>query len=167
MLPRFDYGDPVRVIRPIRNDGTYPGAPVGALLVRRGSVGHVRQVGAFLQNQIIYAVHFLDSNGRLVGCRETELIPASALWIPSRFENRDQVIVRQPLALQGTVVVTAGSAGEIIRVFREAPGDVRYHVRFGERTLQVPETALLAGSPHPGLLNEAEGISNDVSCSAP
>lgn len=142
MLPRFDYGDPVRVIRPIRNDGTFPGACRGALLVRSGSLGHVRQIGVFLQEQIIYGVHFLGADNRLVGCRESELIAATAPWIPSRFDHRDRVIARQSLALQGTLVVTAGAAGEVVSVSRDSPDSVRYHVRFGELTLAVPESAL-------------------------
>jgi hypothetical protein len=73
VLPRWDYGDAVRVTRNVRNDGTFPGVPTGDLLVRRGRIGHVRDVGTFLQDQIIYSVHFLDE-GRLVGCREEELV---------------------------------------------------------------------------------------------
>jgi hypothetical protein len=68
VLPRFDHGDEVRVRRNVRNDGTFPGEPTGALLVRRGSVGYVRDVGTFLQDQIIYSVHFLENN-RLVVIR--------------------------------------------------------------------------------------------------
>jgi hypothetical protein len=40
----FDFGDAVRVIRNVKDDGTYPGANVGQLLVRRGSIG---QAGIF------------------------------------------------------------------------------------------------------------------------
>ena len=76
--PRFACDDAVRVIRNLRNDGTYPGEDTGTVLVRRGSIGYVCELGVFLQDQIIYTVHFLDSGGRLVGCRETELIPADA-----------------------------------------------------------------------------------------
>ena len=76
--PRFACDDAVRVIRNIRNDGTYPGQPTGALLVRRGSIGYVRHIGVFLQDQIIYTVHFLEAGNRIVGCRETELIRADA-----------------------------------------------------------------------------------------
>ena len=72
--PRFACDDAVRVIRNIRNDGTYPGQLTGALLVRRGSIGYVRHIGVFLQDQIIYTVHFLEAGNRIVGCRETELI---------------------------------------------------------------------------------------------
>lgn len=53
MLSEYDYGENVRVLRNVRNDGTYPGVDVGKLLVRRGSVGDVRDVGTFLQDQII------------------------------------------------------------------------------------------------------------------
>ena len=49
----FDYGQAVRVIRNIRDDGTYPGAQRGTLLVRRGSVGFVRNRGTFLQDQVM------------------------------------------------------------------------------------------------------------------
>ena len=148
MRPSFDYGDEVRVLRNVRNDGTYPGADTGTLLVRRGSTGYVRDVGTFLQDQIIYTVHFLDSD-RVVGCREEELQPADAPWTPSRFEFRDQVSARLPLGAGGHVLVEQGEVGEVLRVLRGAPppegtGDVAYHVHFpGRNTLQVPESALV------------------------
>ncbi|MCX7086952.1 MAG: nitrogen fixation protein NifZ [Methylococcales bacterium] len=65
---RFEFGELVRVTRNIRNDGTYPGMEVGEFLIRRGSLGNVTNVGTFLQDQIIFTVHFLSS-GRMVGCR--------------------------------------------------------------------------------------------------
>jgi len=46
---------------------------VGTLLVRRGSVGNILNVGTFLQDQVIYTVHFLAVD-RMVGCRLEELI---------------------------------------------------------------------------------------------
>ena len=51
MRPRFTFSEAVRVVRAIRNDGTYAGLPSGALLVRRGSIGYVRDWGVFLQDQ--------------------------------------------------------------------------------------------------------------------
>ena len=42
MNARWEYGDGVRLVRNVKNDGTYPGMAVGAPLVRRGSIGHVR-----------------------------------------------------------------------------------------------------------------------------
>ena len=59
MITRWDLGDDVRVIHNVRNDGTYPGEQVGALLIRRGSTGTIIDIGTFLQDQIIYTVHFL------------------------------------------------------------------------------------------------------------
>jgi len=144
MRPEFDYGDQVRVLRNVRNDGTFPGLDVGTLLVRRGSVGFVRDIGTFLQDQLIYSVHFLVE-GKLVGCREEELQPASAPWTPSRFEVRDKVTARVPLGIRGRVLVEPGEAGEVLKVLRGAPGNVSYHVYFsGWNTLQVPESVLEA-----------------------
>lgn len=152
MRPAFEFGTAVRVLRNVRNDGTYPGLPTGALLMRRGSVGYVRDVGTFLQDQIIYSVHFLDE-GRMVGCREEELQLASDPWVPSRFEFRDRVQARIPLGVQGRVLVEQGAEGEVLKVLRDAPGGVAYHVWFnGPHPLQVPESALVeaggAGAGH-------------------
>ncbi len=133
-------------MRNVRNDGTYPGLEVGKLLVRRGSVGFVRDVGTFLQDQIIYSVHFLDE-GRLVGCRAEELQLAAIPWTPNRFEFRDKVAARIPLGVQGRVLVDQGAVGEVVKVLRGAPGNVAYDVAYqvhvsGRNNLQVPETAL-------------------------
>ncbi len=142
---RFDFGEAVRVTRNVRNDGTYPGMPVGELLVRRGSVGHVIEMGTFLQDQVIYTVHFLEQ-GRMVGCRAEELIPADAAWNPSRFEFRDKVICRIDLGIHGQVIVDQGAEGEILKVLRDSL-PLQYHVRFPGRTLQVPETVLEPADP--------------------
>jgi nitrogen fixation protein NifZ len=142
MRPEFEYGAQVRVLRNVRNDGTYPGLDVGKLLVRRGSVGYVRDIGTFLQDQIVYSVHFLDQD-RMVGCREEELQLASDPWTPSRFEFRDKVAARVPLAIKGRVLVEQGEVGEVLKVLREGGEQVHYHVHFSRRnTLLVPEAAL-------------------------
>ena len=137
----FDYGHAVRVIRNIRNDGTYPGEKTGNLLVRRGSVGFVRNRGTFLQDQVIYEVHFIDQ-GRVVGCREEELIDAEDEWIPSRFEFREQVRASKAFSVKGEVIVQVGEEGEIIKVLRHHQDGVAYHVRFPGHTLLVPEESL-------------------------
>lgn len=142
MRPQYEFGDAVRVVRNVRNDGTYPGEATGALLIRRGSTGFVRDVGTFLQDQIIYTVHFLDTD-RQVGCREEELQPADAPWVPSRFESRDQVAACLPLGIQGRALVRSGEVGEVLRVIRDPERGVSYHVHFPNRnTLVVPESAL-------------------------
>lgn len=129
------------MIRNVRNDGTFPGLDVGNLLVRRGSVGYVKDVGTFLQDQLIYSVHFFQDN-RMVGCREEELQAESDPWNPSRFEYHDKVTPGIPLAIKGEVIAEPGSVGEVEKVLRDLPGGVAYHVRFPGRTLQVPESAL-------------------------
>jgi len=55
MLTRWDLGDEVRVIRNLRNDGTFSGEAMGALLIRRGSIGTVIDVGTFLGEQIVFS----------------------------------------------------------------------------------------------------------------
>ncbi|MBE0434764.1 MAG: nitrogen fixation protein NifZ [Methylomicrobium sp.] len=142
---RFDFGEAVRVTRNVRNDGTYPGMAVGELLVRRGSIGHVIEMGTFLQDQVIYTVHFLDQ-GRMVGCRAEELVPAGEPWNPSRFEFRDKVVSTIDLGIRGQVVARQGQEGEVLKVLRDSV-PVQYHVRFPGRTLQVPENVLQPANP--------------------
>jgi nitrogen fixation protein NifZ len=149
MRPRFEYGEDVRVIRTVRNDGTFPGRETGDVLVRAGSVGFVRNVGTFLQDQIIYAVHFVETD-ITVGCREEELVPADAVWVEAQFLFRDRVRPRVPLGIGGQVVVPAGEVGEVWRVFRDAPGGPAYHVLFDDgRVFRVPESALEPAEAEP------------------
>lgn len=146
MRPRWDEGDAVRVTRNVRNDGTFPGVNVGALLVRRGRIGHVRSLGTFLQDQIIYSVHFLDE-ARVVGCREEELIGVDEPWQESRFEVREIVRAARALAIRGEVQVPAGARGEIMDLDRGETAGILYHVHFDclpGNPLQVPESALAA-----------------------
>lgn len=72
--PGFDYGQRVRSKRMIRNDGTFPGKPVGEVLVQRGHVGYVATIGTFLQQFYIYGVYFPET-GYTVGCKTRELEP--------------------------------------------------------------------------------------------
>ncbi len=141
MKPQFDYGQAVRVVRNVRNDGTFPGQATGTLLIRRGAVGYVRNVGVFLQDQLIYEVHFLDGD-RLVGCREEELVDAGEPWRDSRFETRELVQSNRDLAVGGEIVASRGEQGQVMQVLRDGDGPVCYHVRFPGRTLQVPEGVL-------------------------
>ena len=139
--PRHEYGQAVRVIRNIRNDGTYPGFPTGALLVRRGSVGYVKDVGTFLQDQVIYSVHFLEEE-KLVGCRQEELQGADDPWVQNLFEFGDKVTPRSPLGVSGKVVAAPGAVGAVVKLLRDHPGGTAYHVLFVDRVLLVPETSL-------------------------
>ncbi|MFC4486543.1 nitrogen fixation protein NifZ [Tepidiphilus baoligensis] len=70
--PVFTYGQKVRARKNVRNDGTFPGAEIGEILVCKGDVGYVQGIGTFLQQFYIYAVDFVD-RARLVGMRAKEL----------------------------------------------------------------------------------------------
>ncbi|MEN2495169.1 MAG: hypothetical protein TECD_01087 [Hyphomicrobiaceae bacterium hypho_1] len=141
MRPKYECGDEVRVIRNVRDDGTFPGSKIGELLIRRGSTGFVRDIGTFLQDQIIYTVHFTEMD-KIVGCREPELRPASTPWVPNLYEFREKVTPCVQLAISGEIIARPGDVGQIMRVLRNEPCGVAYHVRFPGRTLQVPEKSL-------------------------
>lgn len=143
MLPRFEFGEEVRIVRNVRNDGTYPGMPTGQLLIRRGTTGFVMNVGTFLQDQLIYTVNFMQQ-GRIVGCREEELIGIDESWIPSKFESREKVRSKITLTVRGEIRAAPGMEGEILKVLRDEAGGVQYQVIFHDHVLQVPESALEA-----------------------
>ena len=140
MRPQFTFSEAVRVVRAIRNDGTYAGLPSGALLVRRGSIGYVRDWGVFLQDQIIYQIHVPDCD-RVVGCREQELIAGDRPWLAGNLQYGDSVICQTALAMQGEMVVSVGQLGRIEATDRGEHGD-GYIVDFGGRWFQVPVSAL-------------------------
>lgn len=70
--PAFECGSKVKAVREVRNDGTYPGMPMGAFLIHPGDVGYVKSVGTFLNRFYVYAIDFVD-RGMLVGMRAHEL----------------------------------------------------------------------------------------------
>ncbi|MEW7981560.1 MAG: nitrogen fixation protein NifZ [gamma proteobacterium symbiont of Phacoides pectinatus] len=141
MRPKFEYGETVRVIRNLRNDGTFPGEPTGKLLIRSGSIGYVRDVGTFLQDQIIYSVDFVEQQ-RMVGCREQELQLETDPWIPTRFEFMDKVTPTRIFAIHSEIVARPGDTGEIEKVLRDHENGPHYHACFSGRTLLVAEDSL-------------------------
>lgn len=142
MRPSYEFGDRVRVIRSLRNDGTFPGKARGALLVRKGSVGYVREWGTFLQDNLIYQVHFVEED-RIVGCREQELISGSAPWIDGAYQFGDWVSAALPLGIEGQPVVSEGQVGQIMDEIRDHQ-PMSYVVLFDGRLFRVPEAALAA-----------------------
>lgn len=63
----------------------------------------------------------------------------------SRFEFREKVQSAKGLSVGGEVLVKRGAIGEVIKVIRDAPGGVAYHIHFESllgRLLQIPEDAL-------------------------
>ncbi|MBF0382415.1 MAG: nitrogen fixation protein NifZ [Magnetococcales bacterium] len=139
--PKFDFGQAVRVVRTIRNDGSYSGKRTGEQLVRSGITGFVRNVGTFLQNQVIYEVHFLEQD-IVVGIRESELQDAKDPWIETRFQSRDHVINEIPLSIQGQIVIPAECKGRVVKTIALDSNQIFYHVSFNGRIFQVPEATL-------------------------
>ena len=70
--PAFGYGDKVRSLRNIRNDGTFPGKDIGDILCKKGEEGYVVSIGTFLQQFYIYGIEFV-STGYRVGMKRKEL----------------------------------------------------------------------------------------------
>ncbi len=71
-MPAFNYGEKVRSRKTVRNDGTFPGKEVGDILVTKGDIGYVANIGTFLQQFYIYGIEFIV-NGYRVGMKEREL----------------------------------------------------------------------------------------------
>ncbi len=76
--PAYQPGDKVISKKNIRNDGTMAGVEIGQIVVKKGDVGYVRDIGVFLQQFYIYAVDFID-RGHIVGMREREITPGETL----------------------------------------------------------------------------------------
>jgi len=72
---KFSFGQKVELISDVVNDGTYPHAKIGDLMMPKGSVGYIKDVGEFLQVIRVYEVHFIgtDTELEIIGCREHEL----------------------------------------------------------------------------------------------
>jgi len=73
--PDFEYGQKVRSLKNVRNDGTFPGKEIGDVLVKKGDVGYVTSIGTFLQQFYIYGVDFYE-RGYIVGMKGRELVSA-------------------------------------------------------------------------------------------
>lgn len=146
MEAKFDYGDQVRVIKNIRNDGTFMGSTRGALLIRRGCVGYIKSVGKFLQDQVIYQVDFIEQ-GATVGCRESELLDVNSPWVERLFERGDTVTVQQSLGSDGKIVVASGARGQVLGIESEQT-PLYYRVLFNQQnglennSWIVPESVL-------------------------
>ena len=118
MLPKYEFGEEVRIIRNVRNDGTYPGvahrhaADPSRLHRLRHQRRHLPAGPADLYRQL------LEQN-KIVGFREEELISIDDPWIPSKFESREKVRSKITLTVRGEVRVNPGMEGEILKVFRD------------------------------------------------
>ena len=76
--PAYMPGDKVIARKQVKNDGTMAGFDIGDIVVKKGDVGYVRDIGVFLSQFYIYAIDFVE-RGSIVGMREKEIRPAEAL----------------------------------------------------------------------------------------
>lgn len=73
-LPRFQWGQKVKAVGDLYNDGTFPDAAADAILVSGGETGEIVQVGTHTDANVpVYLVEFGDR--RIVGCFEEEIVP--------------------------------------------------------------------------------------------
>jgi len=139
---RFAPGSEVRIVRNIRNDGSFHNLEKGALLVEAGSVGIVRTYGYFLQTQIIYQV-FIPEQNRVVGVRDSEVIDSTLDWIPCLFRSMDQARLTCSLKMFGEPLASKGDVIEVHRVYRDlGDGSLSYEVKFGEHLVKLDSTRL-------------------------
>ena len=73
--PKYKVGQKVKLLSDIVNDGTYPHAKIGTLMMPKGSIGYIKHINEFLQVIRVYEVHFFgtDMEVEIIGCREHEL----------------------------------------------------------------------------------------------
>jgi nitrogen fixation protein NifZ len=73
-LPKYQWGQRVKALIDLHNDGSFPDAPAEACLVNVGDTGEIVQVGTHTEaNMPIYLVEFGER--LVVGCLEEEIIP--------------------------------------------------------------------------------------------
>lgn len=111
-----------------------------------GSIGYVCELGVFLQDQIIYTVHFLDNGGRMVGCRK-RIDPGGCTVDLTALS----VVTGSPRGCHRRLEHNGGdrgTVGEVMAVIREPDIAAHCHVLFTTQVLDVPESALEA-SPVP------------------
>jgi nitrogen fixation protein NifZ len=73
-LPKYQWGQRVKTLIDLYNDGSFPDTPAEVLLVKLGDIGEIVQVGTHTEGSIpIYLVEFSDR--LVVGCLEEEILP--------------------------------------------------------------------------------------------
>lgn len=71
-LPKYQWGQRVRCLIDLVNDGSYPNAEEDALLAAAGAIGEIVQVGSHVDSQTpVYIVEFEEKY--VIGCLEEEI----------------------------------------------------------------------------------------------
>ena len=86
VAPLYSWGMRVVALDDLCNDGSYAGQPDSAVLVERGSVGDIVNIGhATDLNEAVYLVEF---GSMVLGCFEEEIAPAPAGLVSLDGESR-------------------------------------------------------------------------------
>jgi nitrogen fixation protein NifZ len=73
--PRYQWGQPVTTVADIVNDGSYPDAPLDAVLAAQNDRGEIVNVGMVEETgEPVYLVEFPD--GKVIGVFEEEIAAA-------------------------------------------------------------------------------------------
>ena len=73
-FPKYQWGQRVKALIDLHNDGSFPNAPRNSLLVGIGAIGEIVQIGAHTEsNTPVYMVEFGEH--LVVGCLEEEIMP--------------------------------------------------------------------------------------------
>jgi nitrogen fixation protein NifZ len=86
--PAYQWGQRVVALCDLFNDGSFPDAPEGAVLIEVGSEGEVVQVGVHEASR--QPVYMVDFGGRVVGCEEPEIMLAMELHDLARLSREVQ-----------------------------------------------------------------------------
>lgn len=139
---RFEAGESVRVVRNIRNDGSFKSVAKGERLVEAGEVGVVRTYGYFLQDQIIFQVYFPSIN-QVVGIRDAELIKSDLPWVPCLFRSLDCAELTISLSMNQQIIAQKGDIVEVYRVHRNLDdGTLEYEIILGDDRFRLSSRAL-------------------------
>ena len=72
--PKLQWGQRLRAVLDLYNDGSYPDQPADALLVHTGDAGEIVQIGTHVESGLpAYLVEFAETH--VVGCFDEEIAP--------------------------------------------------------------------------------------------
>jgi nitrogen fixation protein NifZ len=141
---RFYSGDEVRVVRNIRNDGSFKDVAKGELIVAAGEPGIVRSFGYFLQDQVIFQVYFPRLE-QVVGVRDSEVIDSSLEWIPCLFRSLDIAQLTVTLTMRGKIAARKGDLVEVKRVSRNRyTGKIEYLIEVAKERIWLDSKTLMS-----------------------
>ncbi|MGB9116932.1 nitrogen fixation protein NifZ [Bradyrhizobium sp.] len=73
-IPKYQWGQRVKALIDLHNDGSFPNKPADAMLVSVGDTGEIVQVGT--QTEANLPIYLVEFDERLVvGCLEEEISP--------------------------------------------------------------------------------------------